>query len=93
MCGEGGEYETCVLDCPLFPTHRIEVETRVASEHPEVEFVTLDPFPDAPVAYIKFSADKCHIVEKDEATREAHAALLHTRLVETTDKEKYQAQA
>jgi diphthine-ammonia ligase len=24
-CGEGGEYESFVVDCPLFPTHRIEI--------------------------------------------------------------------
>lgn len=37
-CGEGGEYETLVLDCPLFPTKRLVLE--------EVEVVCPDGEPD-----------------------------------------------
>ena len=27
VCGEGGEYESLVLDCPLFPTKRLVVDS------------------------------------------------------------------
>jgi diphthine-ammonia ligase len=65
VCGEGGEYETGVMDCPMFKRFKIEAETRVSAEKPDVIHVTLDPYPDAPVAFIRFDEGKCRITEKD----------------------------
>ena len=45
VCGEGGEYESAVFDCPLFKTHRIEVE--------RAEVVVTDPNDYAMVCYLK----------------------------------------
>ncbi|KAG0165077.1 diphthine--ammonia ligase, partial [Apophysomyces sp. BC1034] len=53
VCGEGGEYETFTLDCPLFKKRIVtdEVETIVHSD---------DAF--APVAYLRFK--RCTLVDK-----------------------------
>ena len=64
VCGEGGEYETGVMDCPLFPRFKIEAETRVSAENPDVIHVTLDPNEIAPVAFIRFVEEKCRVTEK-----------------------------
>ncbi|KAI9024945.1 hypothetical protein CLU79DRAFT_745560 [Phycomyces nitens] len=53
VCGEGGEYETFTLDCPLFKK-RIVVEERETVVHSDDAF--------APVAYLRFK--KCVLVEK-----------------------------
>ncbi|XGW24850.1 hypothetical protein V3C99_006368, partial [Haemonchus contortus] len=52
-CGEGGEYETFVLNCPLFKT-RIVVD--------ESEVITHQDDPIAPVHYLKLS--KLRLVDK-----------------------------
>lgn len=41
VCGEGGEYETLTLDCPLFTKGRITVD--------RAECVVLRPIPDSPI--------------------------------------------
>ena len=55
VCGEGGEYETLTLDCPLFRRKRLVVEESEIRMHSHCEI--------APVGYLvfkKFSlADKC----------------------------------
>ncbi|KAG2174188.1 hypothetical protein INT43_004209 [Umbelopsis isabellina] len=55
ICGEGGEYETFTLDCPLFKK-RIVID--------EIETVTHDDAAFAPVAYLKFK--QCHLEQKSE---------------------------
>ena len=46
VCGEGGEYETAVFDCPLFKTHRI-VSTKQ-------EVVMHEDNPICSVAYLRY---------------------------------------
>ena len=47
VCGEGGEYETAVFDCPLFKTHKIiSMEQNV---------IMHDKNPNCPVAYLHYS--------------------------------------
>ncbi|KAG1462904.1 hypothetical protein G6F56_005413 [Rhizopus delemar] len=53
VCGEGGEYETFTLDCPLFKK-RIIVEETDTVTHSECAF--------APVIYLKFN--KCRVEQK-----------------------------
>jgi len=55
VCGEGGEFESIVLDCPLFKTHRIEIE--------ESEVVPIDKNDLAPVSFLRLN--KLRLVEKD----------------------------
>ncbi|KAI8147491.1 ATP-binding domain-containing protein 4 [Fennellomyces sp. T-0311] len=55
VCGEGGEYETFTLDCPLFKK-RIVVE--------ETETVTHSDDAFAPVAYLKFK--RCSVANKEQ---------------------------
>ena len=33
VCGEGGEYETAVFDCPLFKTHKIQAGSKKVVVH------------------------------------------------------------
>lgn len=54
VCGEGGEFETLTLDCPLFKRHRINID-----EH-EVILHSNDAF--APVYYL--NPIKCSLVPK-----------------------------
>ncbi|ORZ00860.1 hypothetical protein BCR43DRAFT_485927 [Syncephalastrum racemosum] len=54
ICGEGGEYETFTLDCPLFKK-RIVVEETQTVVHSDDAF--------APVAYLKFK--RCSLVGKE----------------------------
>ncbi|XP_072479100.1 diphthine--ammonia ligase isoform X3 [Notamacropus eugenii] len=53
VCGEGGEYETFTLDCPLF-------KKRVVVDSSEVVLHSADAF--APVAYLRFL--ELHLEEK-----------------------------
>ncbi|XP_035674610.1 diphthine--ammonia ligase-like [Branchiostoma floridae] len=53
ICGEGGEYETFTLDCPLF-------RKKIVIDCSEKVVHSADPF--APVAYLKFP--KMHLEEK-----------------------------
>eukprot|EP01124_Arcella_intermedia_P033770 TRINITY_DN8198_c0_g1_i1.p1 TRINITY_DN8198_c0_g1~~TRINITY_DN8198_c0_g1_i1.p1 ORF type:complete len:684 (-),score=165.67 TRINITY_DN8198_c0_g1_i1:1359-3197(-) len=61
VCGEGGEFETFTLDCPLFEHQRIELD--------EVEVVEHDRSDIAPVLYLKLK--KFHLVSKKGLTPEA----------------------
>lgn len=54
VCGEGGEYETFVLDCPLF-------RKRIVVDECESVIHSNDAF--AKVAYLRLK--KLHCVEKD----------------------------
>lgn len=53
VCGEGGEYETFTLDCPLF-------KKKIVIEDKEMVIHSDDPF--APVGYLKFN--KLKVVDK-----------------------------
>jgi len=33
VCGEGGEYESAVFDCPMFKTHRLVAKTQNVIMH------------------------------------------------------------
>ncbi|KAA1069561.1 hypothetical protein PGT21_028129 [Puccinia graminis f. sp. tritici] len=50
VCGEGGEYETCTLDCPLFYS-RISLEKTLLTHHNESSNI-------APVAYLRLLSAK-----------------------------------
>ncbi len=54
VCGEGGEYESLTLDCPLFKHKRIVIDEQETTIHSACEF--------APVAYLSFK--KFHLVDK-----------------------------
>ncbi|KAG1702445.1 hypothetical protein DVH05_009395 [Phytophthora capsici] len=54
VCGEGGEYETFTLDCPLFKK-RIVIDESHTVLHSD-DYI-------APVAFL--SIDKCHLEDKD----------------------------
>ncbi|CAO3593522.1 unnamed protein product [Absidia cylindrospora] len=54
ICGEGGEYETFTLDCPLF-------KKRIVLDETEVVIHSDDAF--APVGYLRLK--KCHLEDKD----------------------------
>jgi len=47
VCGEGGEFETIVLDCPLFVKHRLKVD--------KFDVITVDDNDLAPVAHVFIS--------------------------------------
>ncbi|OBS71592.1 hypothetical protein A6R68_13831, partial [Neotoma lepida] len=53
VCGEGGEYETFTLDCPLF-------KKKIVVDSSEVVIHSADAF--APVAYLRLS--ELHLEEK-----------------------------
>ena len=46
MCGEGGEYESAVFDCPLFKDKKIEIVESEIIHHVDNDI--------APVAYLQF---------------------------------------
>jgi diphthamide synthase (EF-2-diphthine--ammonia ligase) len=71
MCGEGGEYETCVLDCPLFKNKRIVAKTDASTKDLDVE-VFEESTPVDPVCHIKFIEGKYKIEVKDLSTQETH---------------------
>lgn len=55
VCGEGGEYESAVFDCPIFKRKKIiSVESEVI-HHSDNDF--------APVAYIQFG--KLELIDKN----------------------------
>uniref|UniRef100_A0A914I3C1 Diphthine--ammonia ligase n=1 Tax=Globodera rostochiensis TaxID=31243 RepID=A0A914I3C1_GLORO len=60
ICGEGGEYETFVLDCPLFKRHRIAMD----SASTEIHFNGAQNDDICPVAYLKLG--KLALVDKDD---------------------------
>jgi len=60
VCGEGGEYETVTLDCPLFKKKRIEIE--------KSRVVLVDDVPFAPVACLDIGS--CKLVEKQTQVKE-----------------------
>lgn len=64
VCGEGGEYETLVLNCPLY-------KSRIVLDHAEVVIHSDDAF--APVGYLVIRA--AHLERKDPL--EYTAALQH----------------
>ncbi|XP_066280643.1 uncharacterized protein [Branchiostoma lanceolatum] len=59
ICGEGGEYETFTLDCPLF-------RKKIVVDCSETVVHSADPF--APVAYLKFP--KMHLEDKSQDNSE-----------------------
>ncbi|CAM0142061.1 unnamed protein product [Umbelopsis sp. WA50703] len=76
ICGEGGEYETFTLDCPLFKK-RIVID--------ETEIVTHDDAAFAPVAYLKFK--KCHLeLKSEEETKSANNVVTIPRWEESWDR-------
>lgn len=75
VCGEGGEYESLTLDCPLF-SHVIALgETRV---------VVIDDNAYAPVAHLHVAGGS--LVAKDAAAREAHLAAALQRIRELDER-------
>lgn len=58
VCGEGGEFESAVFDCPLFESQKIELE--------ESEIVLIDKNELAPVSFLRLKQLK--LVDKDQAT-------------------------
>uniref|UniRef100_A0A4X2KQA3 Diphthine--ammonia ligase n=1 Tax=Vombatus ursinus TaxID=29139 RepID=A0A4X2KQA3_VOMUR len=65
VCGEGGEYETFTLDCPLF-------KKKVVVDSSEVVLHSADAF--APVAYLRFL--ELHLEEKVSLSGPVHALAL-----------------
>ena len=61
VCGEGGEYESAVFDCPLFKTHKLVSKNE--------EIIIHDNNDICPVAYIKFN--ELVLKEKSEAEKQA----------------------
>ena len=59
VCGEGGEYESVVFDCPLFKTHKIVSSNEQVVIHEKNEI--------CPVAYIKFN--ELSLVEKSDSEK------------------------
>ncbi|RKP00326.1 hypothetical protein CXG81DRAFT_13391, partial [Caulochytrium protostelioides] len=68
VCGEGGEYETLTLDCPLF-VRRIVLDA--------TETVVTDADPMAPVAYLRTRA--AHTEAKPPLAADAYASMNGTR--------------
>ncbi|CDW88436.1 UNKNOWN [Stylonychia lemnae] len=66
VCGEGGEYESAVFDCPLFKSKRIVALDQQIIHHDESEI--------APVAHLKFN--QFQLEDKDEDTNQRHSELL-----------------
>ena len=66
MCGEGGEYESAVFDCPLFRDKCIESVESETVHHVDNDI--------APVAYLNFKQFK--LVEKSEEVKEKHKDLI-----------------
>ena len=46
ICGEGGEYESAVFDCPLFKTHKIQAQNKNTVIHDDNDI--------SPVAFIQY---------------------------------------
>ena len=71
VCGEGGEYETTVFDCPLFKTHRIVAkrqEVKIHEDNPVVQVVYLQ-YPEL-------------AVEEKSAEEQAQASQIMEALIE-----------
>ncbi|XP_025106091.1 diphthine--ammonia ligase-like isoform X2 [Pomacea canaliculata] len=60
VCGEGGEYETFTLDCPLF-------YNKIVIDEKEIVIHSADAF--APVGYLRFH--KFHLVDKSDHRSQA----------------------
>ena len=56
VCGEGGEYESAVFDCPLFKTHKLVANKQVLISH--------DDNVECPVAYMSYG--EIALVEKTD---------------------------
>ncbi|KAJ8290259.1 hypothetical protein GJAV_G00010590 [Gymnothorax javanicus] len=79
VCGEGGEYETFTLDCPLF-------KKRIVIDCMETVIHSADAF--APVGYLKFS--KMHLEDKMSSSVLPHASCPCLRSVgRMTEEEEY----
>lgn len=68
ICGEGGEFESFTLDCPLYKK-RIVVE--------EAKAVSLSDDEYAPVAYLQMPTLRCE-TPPQESTPQACACAMHT---------------
>ncbi|XP_057715067.1 diphthine--ammonia ligase isoform X2 [Corythoichthys intestinalis] len=66
ICGEGGEYETFTLDCPLF-------KKRIVIDSSETVIHSPDPF--SPVGYLRFTAMHTESKASDAVAR----AVVHAR--------------
>uniref|UniRef100_A0A665WE59 Diphthine--ammonia ligase n=1 Tax=Echeneis naucrates TaxID=173247 RepID=A0A665WE59_ECHNA len=66
ICGEGGEYETFTLDCPLF-------KKKIVIDATETVIHAADAF--APVGYLRFT--KMHTENKDRFSSPSGGALPH----------------
>ena len=54
VCGEGGEYESLTLDCPLFKHKKIVIDQSELQVHSDCQF--------SPVAYLNLK--KFHLIDK-----------------------------
>lgn len=66
VCGEGGEYESAVFDCPLFKTHKLNARKKEMQVH--------DDNSECPVAYLRYS--DFEVVEKTEEERQEAADIV-----------------
>ena len=76
MCGEGGEYESAVFDCPLFKNKKIVAVESAVVHHDKNEF--------APVAYLEYKTLEVieKGVEEKEMDREVMERLIKEKIVE-----------
>mmetsp|Transcript_5524 Transcript_5524/g.9412 ORF Transcript_5524/g.9412 Transcript_5524/m.9412 type:complete len:229 (+) Transcript_5524:506-1192(+) len=66
VCGEGGEYESAVFDCPLFKTHKIQCS--------ESKVVLHDDNPVQQTAYLQYT--KLEVVPLSKEEIEKHTLIL-----------------
>ena len=66
--GEGGEFETLVLDCPLFRRARLKIDGSPGSGSPEIVVTSPDPY--APSGHLAVARDAAVVVAKPEAEGE-----------------------
>ncbi|TYZ60401.1 hypothetical protein PybrP1_006127 [[Pythium] brassicae (nom. inval.)] len=78
VCGEGGEYESLTLDCPLFKK-RIVIDSSRVVLHSDDFF--------APVAFLVI--EECHLEEKEPAS----PSQLASRLLSTDHPDRFQLNA
>ena len=63
ICGEGGEYESAVFDCPIFMTHKLVAKKQILVSH--------DDNVECPVAYMAYG--DLELAEKTDEEKQADA--------------------
>lgn len=72
MCGEGGEYETVTLNCPLYKKKIVITESEVVKHFDD---------PVAPVYYLKIKSAKLEDKDKDEPILEIWSNKLQNNII------------